>query len=107
MELKHGEYLQYAPIGASLAAVIAGAVTLNPYLIAFASAMSLACFVSYKLWDLIEARIFEKTNLVQLFNGFEVSGSRLSAITKYGNLHLSTSAAKIESLGDIQVDREK
>ncbi len=101
------EYLQYAPIGASLAAVAAGAVTLNLYIIAFSSAMALACFVSYKLWDLIEAKVFEKTNMIQLFNGFEAGGRRLSATAKYGGRYISTTAARVETLGGVQVDREK
>lgn len=97
----------YTFIGAAIAAAVAAIFTINGYLIAFASGLALACLASYLLWDIIEAKIFERTNMVHLFDGFELDGSRLSAIYRHKNGYVSTTAARVETLGGVGADRDK
>jgi len=79
----------------------------SAYLAVVEGMLLLATFSIYKMWYLIEAKIIEKTNLVQLFNGFELDGSRSAIISRVANGYTSTSAARVDSLGSVAVDRER
>lgn len=107
MDVKAGRYIEYVFISICIAAFGLSVVTLNVYLISATSVAALISFVIYKTWGVIEAKIFEKSNLVQLFGGFELSGGRYAMIAKRGGNYTATSVARINTLGDVGIDSNK
>ena len=93
--------------GLSVAVALVSIATLNPYLVAFASCTALGALVACKGWGFIESWIFKHTNLVQLFGGFELCGSRDVVVARSGNGYTATSAAKLTSLGQTEVSRDR
>ncbi|MCL4379449.1 MAG: hypothetical protein M1160_02265 [Candidatus Marsarchaeota archaeon] len=107
MRLDIDKYVPYILITACFVALALGAATLNPYVVSLAAALSLSALVLHKMWGIIEARIFERTNLVQVFSGFELSGNRSVIISRSAKRYTATSAARVVSLGTTVIDREK
>ena len=107
MELKAGRYVEYVFIAVCVAALGLSVATLNVYLISATSAAALISFVLYKAWSVIEAKIFENSNLVQLFGGFELSGGRQAIIAKSGDMYTATSVARVDAVGDVEMDTGK
>ena len=107
MEVKAGKYVEYIFISVCVATLGLSVATLNVYLISATSIAALISFVPHKAWGVIEAKIFEKSNLVQLFGGFELSGGRYAIIAKSGERYTATSVARINTLGDVGIDSNK
>ncbi len=107
MRLDIDRYMPHALVVACFVAMALGAATLNPYVVSFAAAVSLSALIVHKMWGIIEARIFEGTNLVQVFGGFEISGNRSAIISRAANRYTATSAARVVSLGSTTIDRDK
>ena len=93
--------------GLSVGAALISVVTLSPYLIAFTSCTALTALVAFKGWGFIESWIFKHTNLVQVFGGFELCGSRDVVVARSGSGYTATSAARLTSLGQTEVSRDK
>ncbi|MFI5412899.1 MAG: hypothetical protein ACHQX1_03335, partial [Candidatus Micrarchaeales archaeon] len=86
---------------------IASILTLNLFLIALTSILIFASVILYKLWYVIDALIFSRTNLVELFNGYELSRDRASAIRRVNDLISSTTAAVFEANSTTEIDKSK
>ncbi|MCL4389401.1 hypothetical protein M1397_02190 [Candidatus Marsarchaeota archaeon] len=99
-------YIVYFFMGIGIVAAGASMATLNVYLIGFTALIAVALFVSYKLWDIIEAWIFKHSNIVQVFDGFQLSGSRTSAIAIRSGEYTAVSAVKINSVGAMGVNKD-
>lgn len=89
------------------AALVVSFITFNPYLIAFTSLITVIFAVIFKGWDIIEALIFKHTNIVQVFDGFELSNGRLTATVRESGIYTSVSAAELRPASDSNMDREK
>ncbi len=72
---------------------IASIATLNRLLIAASLTAILATALLYRLWYVIEAIMFKHTHLVELFNGYELSGARETAVRKRNGAFSATAAA--------------
>ena len=107
MRLDLDRYIGYVLLAVSAGALAASIATLDQYLIAFTAALALLALLVHKMWSIIEARIFERTNLVQLFNGFELSGSRSAILARVANGYTATSAVKVATLGQSGIDRDR
>ncbi len=107
MELQKDIIIEYMVVAIPALALALSLLTLNEYLIALTGVLALALFVVYELWPIIEAQVFEHTNFIQLFNGFELSGSRTAAIAQTGTGYTATAGARLESLGNTDMDRQK
>ncbi len=107
MQLDFAPHVGVILVIISVITLILGIITFNVYLIAITATVTFSTFVFYKLWDLIEAKIFEKTNFIQLFNGFQLGGNRSVAIARHGNAHTATACARVDALGTTDVDRVK
>ncbi len=86
---------------------IASIMTLNLFLIAFTAILVLISVILYKLWYVIDALVFRHTNLIEIFNGYELSGDRLSAIRRINEAVSSTTAAVLEANSTTEIDRSK
>lgn len=100
-------YIALVLIATCVVALALSVATLNQYLIAGVATIALAMLLIHKTWNIIEAKVFEKTNLVQLFNGFELSGSRTAILARANNRYTATAAARVTTLGHVEVDRDK
>lgn len=107
MRLNLDKYIAYVLLVVSAGALAASIATLDGYLIAITAALALVAILVHRMWSIIEARLFERTNLVQLFNGFELSGSRSSMLAKTAKGYTATTAARITVLGQSGIDRSK
>ena len=98
--------IAYTAIVCEIACLVFGAVTLNVILVTLAAILAFASFIIFKTWDIIENVVFNHTNIVQLFNGYELSMDRFNAIRKIGNKFSATSAAIIK-LSEKNVEKAK
>ena len=97
----------YALLAVSALASALSLVTLNVLLIGVTSVLALLSFFLCKAWYMIDAKLFEKSGVVQVLNGFELSGDRSAATHTEGGLCSATAAVVVEVLGDKEIDREK
>jgi hypothetical protein len=72
---------------------LASIATLNVALIAAGMAAVVMAALFYRLWYVIEALVFRHTNMIELFGGYEMSGTREVAIRKRGDAYSATAAA--------------
>ena len=87
-------------------ALVLSIITLNSYAIAIASVSLLLVLSLYKLWYLIEPLIIKKTNIIQIIGGYELSGSRNSAVRSTAKGFCATAAAALEPpKTDVERDR--
>jgi hypothetical protein len=63
--------------------------------------------ILFKGWNMIEVLIFKHTNIIQMLDGFELSGSRQTASIRDGSAYTSISAAELRPTSDSEVDRDK
>lgn len=93
----------------SLAAITSAAalLTLNAVAVAIASLAVLFSVIVFKLWDVVSASIFRHTNLIQVFNGYELSRDRQSAVFKAGGRVTATAVASLGPAGNDELDRKK
>lgn len=94
----------YTAIACELSCLAFGIFSLNALLVAAAGALAFMSFILFKTWDIFESAIFRHTNMIQVFNGYELNNDRLSAIRKRGNVFTATSAALIR-LGERNVEK--
>jgi len=85
--------------------VIASIMTLNIFAITIAGSLIFASVMVYKLWYLIDALIFKHTNLIELFNGYELSKDRNSAIRRIDGKIGSTTAALLSVDGEEDIEK--
>ena len=83
--------------GMALAAInlAVSIATFNPYLMAMGIAAVLLISITYKLWYLLEPVLIRKTNIVEIIGGYELSGTRSTAVRKVGNRFYATAAAEL------------
>ncbi len=94
----------YITIACELSCLAFGIFSLNALLIAAAGVLAFISFIIFKTWDIIEAAIFRHSNMIQVFNGYELNNDRISAIRKRGNVFTATSAALVR-LGDRNIEK--
>lgn len=94
-------------MGMSALTSIASILTLNIFIIALTSAFILASVVLYKLWYVIDALIFSHTNLVEIFNGYELSRDRTSAIRRINDVISATTVSLLEANSAAEIDKSK
>jgi hypothetical protein len=94
------DYFQWLFLLFSLAALVASIITLNPYLILISGLLSASSAFLVKGWDIVESMIFRKTNVVQLFDGYEIGGSRETAVRLFEGHYIATAASSL-SIGKI------
>ncbi len=94
----------YTTIACELSCLAFGIFSLNALLIAATGVLAFISFIIFKTWDIIESVIFKHTNMIQIFNGYELNNDRLSAIRKRGRVFTATSAALIR-LGDRNIEK--
>ncbi|MCL5430445.1 MAG: hypothetical protein M1504_03125 [Candidatus Marsarchaeota archaeon] len=100
------EIVPYVAISTSLLSALASLATLNPILIALTATLSFASLFVYKLWYVVEAVLFKHTNIIQVFDGYELSDDRLSAMRHVGGSASATAAAIIYA-GKGDIDKSK
>ncbi len=97
----------YVFISLFFIALALGVLTLNAVAVVFGILMlSISIFV-YKGWYIIEDLIFRHSNVIELLDGYELSGNRFTAIRRMGNAFISTAAASIDTSHIGEMDREK
>jgi hypothetical protein len=96
----------YLVIAIGFGACAASLLTLNLYLIAFCSALSLVLIFLYKLWDVFEAIVIRKTNVVQLLGDYEIEAERLTATRSTAKGFSATAAAILKSPPTREISRE-
>ncbi len=90
----------------SIISLIAGVIILNSFLIGLSLFLGFSCFILYKMWDIIENVIFKHSNLIQVFNGYELSNNRYVAIRKINKFFSATSIALIK-INETDIDKIK
>lgn len=86
---------------------VASILTLNVSLIALTLAIAILLIAFYKLHYILESLIFKKTNLIQVLDGYELSGDRSAAIRRIEGNFSATAAALLLSGSEEAVDRNK
>ncbi len=93
--MKKDEIVFYATIAIALANTILAIFTINIIVIMAAIiSVAVSSFV-YKFWYVIDAAIFRRTNLIELFAGYELSGDRSAAIRKIDERISATAVSSI------------
>jgi hypothetical protein len=100
-------FIVYIIAGACCIAAIASIITFNPYLIAITPLLGILFLILFKGWNIIEALLFKHTHIIQMFDGFELSGSRLTAVAREGGIYTSVSAAELVPTSNSEIDRDK
>lgn len=103
--MKKDSLLFYVIMAVAGLLAVASILTLNPVVICLASASILVSVVIYKLWYVIDSLIFKRTNLIELFNGYELSKDRNSAIRRMDDRVSSTTAAILNVDKEASIDR--
>ena len=85
--------LFYLLLALSALTLVASIATLNPFLVAATALLLLSAVSVFKLWYIIDSLIFKHTNLIEVFNGYELSGDRSCAILRKGGMISATTAA--------------
>ncbi len=91
------DYVFYLLSAALAIMTVASILTLSTYVIMIGFIISGLFIVSYKFNYIIDSFIFKKTNLVQILDGYEVSGDRGAAIRKMNRGYCATAAALLKS----------
>ena len=86
---------------------IASVMTLNVILILSSIIIAMLLVGYYKLSYIVEAVIFKRTNLIQVIEGYELSGERSTAIKRVSGRFNAITAALLESTSNGSVEREK
>ena len=107
MNLPRQEIYSYVLLAVAVVILAASLMASNVVLVLVTAAVLLASVAVLKLWYVIEAFIFRRTNLIQVFDGYELSGDRQSAIARHDGKISATSAALLVVGSAAEVDREK
>ncbi len=89
------------------AITFAGIFTLNALLIASSLIAVLGIALLYRFWYFIEAAVFKHTRIVELFDGYELSGAREVAIRKVNGAFSATAAALLTTSAKQSMDLER
>ena len=95
----------YVGFAALLIVSIASLLSLNCVLIALSAVSLLVLIITHKLWYVIEAAIFKRTNLIQVLGEQQLSGDRTSAIRAVKGEFVATAMASLN--GDAKEDLDK
>ena len=99
--------LRFYVIGILLALLAAASiVSLNAIIIVASLAAAGFLVAFYRLHYLIDAVIFRRSNLVQIVNGFELSGERTAALRKVQGNYSATAAGILEGNPKKGIDRD-
>lgn len=90
-----------------LFSLVASIAYVNAALFAFSVLMLTIGVIAYKAWYIIEPVIFRHSNIVEVLNGYELSGDRSAAIRKLGNGFSATSVALLDTSQTSSLEREK
>jgi hypothetical protein len=101
------EYVKCSFVICTFVLFAASLITFNLYLIALASFSALASFVVFVMWGFIDAFLFQHTNFVQVFGGWELSGDRVAACSRRKEGYTAVAAAIFEMGGMGEVNREQ
>ncbi len=74
---------------------VASILLLNFVLVVFSSIMILLAVITYKLWYVFDALMFKHTSLVEIFDGYELSRDRSTAIRRIGERVSSSAVAAL------------
>ena len=91
----------------SVTLAIVSVLTFNIVVICAASFALLMSAIVLRMWDILDSFVFRHTNLIQLFNGFELSGDRRSAVRKSNGMAFATAVAALRIAGDGELGRDK
>ena len=91
------DYVFYLISAALAIMTVASILTLRTYVIMIGFIISGLFIVSYKFNYIIDSFVFKKTNLVQILDGYEVSGDRGVAIRKTDKGYCATAAALLKN----------
>ncbi|MGC8669716.1 MAG: hypothetical protein ACP5TL_01010 [Candidatus Micrarchaeia archaeon] len=83
-------------LGISTILMAASIALMNPYIIVLSILSIFMSIVVYRGWYIIEAFVFTHSNLIEICDGFELNGSRNTAIRKNNNEFCATAAAYVE-----------
>jgi hypothetical protein len=86
---------------------VASIATLNTLLIAAGLITVLMIALLYRLWYVIEAVVFKHTRVVELFNGYELSGAREAATRKLNGAFSATAAALLTTSAKQGIELER
>ena len=100
-------FMAYILIGACLLAAALSVLTMRVLVIGATSAVAFASLMTYRIWYIIDAKIFEKSGVVQVLNGFELSGDRSAATCAVNGVYTATAAAVVEALGGVEIDSSR
>jgi hypothetical protein len=103
--MKNEALFFYILLALSGIAVIASILTLNIFVIAISVILIFASVVVYKLWYVIDSLVFKHTNLIELFNGYELSKDRNSAIRRKDGRIISTTAALLSAEKEESIEK--
>ncbi len=91
--MKKDSLIFYLLLALSVITAIASILTFNIFVIVTTGILVLASVTVYKLWYIIDSVVFRRSNLIELFNGYELSKDRNSAIRRIDDKISSTTAA--------------
>ncbi|MGI0100457.1 MAG: hypothetical protein ACREBH_01925 [Candidatus Micrarchaeaceae archaeon] len=97
----------YIVVGILAVTALASVLTLNIIVILAGLLISSIMVVVYKLDYIIGAVIFRHTNLIQMVDGCELSGERLTAVRRVGGRFCATAAALLKNRPNDRFDRDK
>lgn len=86
---------------------IASLLSLNLLLIVISLSIAAFLIAFYKLYYILEAVLFKRTNLIQVIDSLELSGDRITAIRKVGGKFCAIAVALINNGLDEAMDRNK
>ncbi len=97
----------YALLAISALIAAASLLTLNVFVVAIAAFAIMVTVIVYKLWYVIDSLIFKHTNIVEVFNGYELSRDRNSAIRRVDDKISSTTAAILSVGKESEVEKQQ
>lgn len=97
----------YVLLGLSVISVIAALLSVNLYLIILAVLLEGTAVFVYRFWFVFDTLVFRHTNLIQVFDGYELSGERRCAIRRINGKVSVTCASVLDTTGSSEIDRQK
>ncbi len=94
-------------VGVSSACIAAAISLANAPLVALGSVSALTGIGLHKGWDIIEPMLLKRSGMVQILNGYELSGDRKVAVLAAGNGFTATAAALLDTSKTRELDRER
>lgn len=102
----HRDTILYALLSISLLSAVSSVLLGSLPMAALGALSAMVVALLYRAWYIIEALMFRHTSIVQLFNGYEMRGSRRAAVARDGAGYSAVAAVRLDSTAG-SLDRER